>query len=306
MLLSVTVINAQDVIVKKDSSTIICKVIEIGTSEVKYKKHSNLDGPLYTITIMDIESIEYENGEKEMFDDVSISAESEVTTNNNDVVLYYGAEIPIQIVSPVKARDVKIGQSISFRTISDIVVSGVKVIPSGTPVTGIVYRADRSSWFGTKGKLGINIDHLTLSNGTRIPLKGNIYVTGHNRSALSVLLFLFVTWPACFICGTKAEILPGFEAMASLKATVQFPFNGIPVVTTYQLSHLSLSSIAIPSLPCNATLTDINGDVWKVRIKHINKQKHVVGFKMLDDNGKAGKKIFFYKEKHIHSIEFEK
>ena len=30
--------SAQDVIVKKDGSTILSKVIEIGTTEVKYKK----------------------------------------------------------------------------------------------------------------------------------------------------------------------------------------------------------------------------------------------------------------------------
>lgn len=33
--------SAQDVIVKKDGSTILSKVIEIGTTEVKYKKWNN-------------------------------------------------------------------------------------------------------------------------------------------------------------------------------------------------------------------------------------------------------------------------
>ena len=43
-------ISAQDVIVKKDGSTILSKVMEVGSTEVKYKKYSNLDGPLYTIS----------------------------------------------------------------------------------------------------------------------------------------------------------------------------------------------------------------------------------------------------------------
>ena len=67
MLLSVTTMSAQDVIVKKDGSTILSKVIEIGTSEVKYKKYSNPNGPIYTIRISDILSINYETGEKEAF-----------------------------------------------------------------------------------------------------------------------------------------------------------------------------------------------------------------------------------------------
>jgi hypothetical protein len=65
MLLSATSVFAQDVIVKKDGSTILSKVIEIGTYEVKYKKHSNQNGPTYTISKSEIQSINYENGEKE-------------------------------------------------------------------------------------------------------------------------------------------------------------------------------------------------------------------------------------------------
>lgn len=70
MLLSATCVSAQDVIVKKDGSTILSKVIEIGTSEIKYKKYSNQNGPTYTITKSEIQAINYENGEKETFNDV--------------------------------------------------------------------------------------------------------------------------------------------------------------------------------------------------------------------------------------------
>lgn len=60
-------IYAQDIIVKKDGSTILSKVLEINTSDVKYKKSSNLNGPIYTIKISEIMSINYENGEKDDF-----------------------------------------------------------------------------------------------------------------------------------------------------------------------------------------------------------------------------------------------
>lgn len=60
-------INAQDVIVKRDGSTILSKVTEIGLNEVKYKKFSNQTGPIYSILKSDILSINYENGEKETF-----------------------------------------------------------------------------------------------------------------------------------------------------------------------------------------------------------------------------------------------
>lgn len=71
MLLSATTAFAQDVIVKKDGSTILSKVLEITTTEVKYKKFSNPNGPTYSIAKSEIQAINYENGEKEVFTDNS-------------------------------------------------------------------------------------------------------------------------------------------------------------------------------------------------------------------------------------------
>lgn len=67
LLASALIVSAQDVIVKKDGSTILSKVIEIGTTEVKYKKWNNQNGPNYTIAKSDVQAINYENGEKETF-----------------------------------------------------------------------------------------------------------------------------------------------------------------------------------------------------------------------------------------------
>ena len=67
LLLLATSVSAQDVIVKKDGSTILSKVIEVGTVEVKYKKFSNQTGPIYSVMKSDIQAINYENGEKEVF-----------------------------------------------------------------------------------------------------------------------------------------------------------------------------------------------------------------------------------------------
>lgn len=57
--------HAQDVIVKKDGNTITSKVTEITSSEIKYKKFSNQNGPTYTINKNEVNYINYENGERE-------------------------------------------------------------------------------------------------------------------------------------------------------------------------------------------------------------------------------------------------
>ena len=60
---------------------ILSKVVEIGATEVKYKKFSNLNGPTYTIAKAEILVINYENGEKESFANAQASG-SVVNMNN--------------------------------------------------------------------------------------------------------------------------------------------------------------------------------------------------------------------------------
>ena len=58
-------VYAQDTIALANKQTILCKILEVGSSEIKYKKWSNPEGPTYTTAISDILSISYQNGEKE-------------------------------------------------------------------------------------------------------------------------------------------------------------------------------------------------------------------------------------------------
>lgn len=72
---------AQDVIVMKDGSTVLAKVLRITKTEVTYKKYNNLQGPEYTMSISDIVSINYENGTKEDFNPVVSQTEVQSSTD---------------------------------------------------------------------------------------------------------------------------------------------------------------------------------------------------------------------------------
>ena len=56
---------------KKDNSVIECKVIEILTETIKYKKAENLDGPIYQISKGEILLVIYANGISEMISPLS-------------------------------------------------------------------------------------------------------------------------------------------------------------------------------------------------------------------------------------------
>ena len=133
------------------------------------------------------------------------------------VTIPAGTTIICQLVNNVRASKVKVGDKVDFIVSRNVVVDGKTVVKYGTPIKGTVYKANCSSWWGTKGKLGIKIDNIDLQNGYTIPLRdADLYVTGKNRTALSVILFTFVAIPCCFITGTRAEVAAGYEVYATV------------------------------------------------------------------------------------------
>lgn len=69
-----------DIIVLKNGEEIRGMVVEIGVSEVKYKKCDNMMGPNYSIKKSDVFMIKYTNGTKDVFKNESYS---EQKPNNN-------------------------------------------------------------------------------------------------------------------------------------------------------------------------------------------------------------------------------
>jgi hypothetical protein len=67
---SSNIIKAQDTLSMRSGENILVKVIEVGTSEVKYKKIDNLNGPIFSILKSDLLIIKYENGTKDDFSSI--------------------------------------------------------------------------------------------------------------------------------------------------------------------------------------------------------------------------------------------
>ena len=73
MLLCSIGASAQDVIVKKNGSTVLCRIVEVNSSEVVYKKWTNLKGANYVMERSDITAINYENGKKDVLSNSGVN-----------------------------------------------------------------------------------------------------------------------------------------------------------------------------------------------------------------------------------------
>lgn len=61
-------LQAQDVITKRSGEKVNAKVLEISTSEVRYKNFGNQDGPVYVLPKNEVMLITYENKTSEVFE----------------------------------------------------------------------------------------------------------------------------------------------------------------------------------------------------------------------------------------------
>lgn len=99
LLNTMGVIMAQDVIFRSSSDSIQAQVLTVGITEISYRKWSNLDGPVYFISINEVVAIRYANGTYDFFTNKNVS-KPEKSNQNRSVILtrdgntyYYGNRV---------------------------------------------------------------------------------------------------------------------------------------------------------------------------------------------------------------------
>lgn len=204
----------------KDGKVILSDIIskDFDLEILLYKKWAQEDTTVQVVLFNDIKAIKYKDGTRSEFVHIYQNEEAE----DQYSLLKPGTLIPIKAYTKIRAIDCNVGDKVKFIVARDVIVNNQTIIPYGWPVFGEVYEAKRSQWWGTKGRLGILFNQLDLPSGDKIKLvDGDLYVTGKNRTPLSVALSLFLLWPACFICGSGAEIPQGYEinTYSSLEGT---------------------------------------------------------------------------------------
>jgi len=89
---------SQDTIVKKNNELVAAKILEVSTTQIKFKKWNNQDGPAYFESLSEITSIKYANGTVDTFKveaQINPVVSSEVPANPKQSVEY----IPFNVSS---------------------------------------------------------------------------------------------------------------------------------------------------------------------------------------------------------------
>lgn len=121
--------SAQDVIVKKDGSTIVCRIVDVGSTVVVYKKWTDLKGDSQMINLSDISAINYENGKKE---DYSEANNLYTPNNQNNGIQQYNDRALLQIDAASKKYRGKSKKAKTLRLTG--LIGGVALVGAGLVV----------------------------------------------------------------------------------------------------------------------------------------------------------------------------
>ena len=162
--------KGQDTIVKQNQEVILAKIMEISSTEIKYKRFDNIDGPMYTIPKTYINKIKYSNGKIE-----EMKNETNISTGNNSIpadltpryilTLMDGTQLRGKVISEnpqeIVFKDNNIGEkTISRKSIKSLSLEygdeiQVFTLTDGSILTGkIINKTDSYTIVETKG-LGI-------------------------------------------------------------------------------------------------------------------------------------------------------
>ena len=126
---------AQDVIVKNDGSTILCKIVEVNNSEVVYLKWSDLSGPRYVMDRSIVSNINYQDGKQDKLNTPTSNAYAPGIQQTGEAQYNDKALLAMD-----KARFVNedIKRLKKYRSIGWIVGGGCIILGAGAIVGGIL------------------------------------------------------------------------------------------------------------------------------------------------------------------------
>lgn len=144
MLLCPMIASAQDVIVKKDGSTVVCRVEKVSETDVTYKLWSDLKGSSYVMDKSLVSAINYESGKKETFSETT----SLYTPNNqNDGVQALNDNALLEIDNKINGNSSWTYKKVKWIKAIGWIVGGVSVATAGVLV-GIADDGYKAVWGG--------------------------------------------------------------------------------------------------------------------------------------------------------------
>lgn len=126
--------------------------------------------------------------------------------------------LEVQLMDRMDCKRVQKYQPVDFKTVENLIINGVVVIPAGTIGKGYVYEVQKPGGFGRKGVLRIAANEIKTINGIKVPLMKGLEGKGKTDGG-AVAVAAAVSFLGGFLMkGSGIVYEPGTNFMVEVKA----------------------------------------------------------------------------------------
>lgn len=163
------------------------------------------------------------------------SGETTATVKTSSVVAGHAyipkdTNINLELIDPISSKKSKEGNTFRLKTIENLLINDVVVIPANQEVLGTITKARKNGMLGRKGRLEFKIDSIKTINGVNVPLTAEVKGKGHSDNGAVAVAAAVSLVGGLFMKGTNIYYEPGqkFVALVSTDTDLNTTVEDLP------------------------------------------------------------------------------
>lgn len=163
------------------------------------------------------------------------SGETTATVKASSVVAGHAyipkdTNINLELIDPISSKKSKEGNTFRLKTIENLLINDVVVIPANQEVLGTITKARKNGMLGRKGRLEFKIDSIKTINGVNVPLTAEVKGKGHSDNGAVAVAAAVSLVGGLFMKGTNIYYEPGqkFVAVVSTDTDLNTTVEDLP------------------------------------------------------------------------------
>ena len=163
------------------------------------------------------------------------SGETTATVKTSSVVAGHAyipkdTNINLELIDPISSKKSKEGNNFRLKTIENLLINDVVVIPANQEVLGTITKARKNGMLGRKGRLEFKIDSIKTINGVNVPLTAEVKGKGHSDNGAVAVAAAVSLVGGLFMKGTNIYYEPGqkFVALVSTDTDLNTTVEDLP------------------------------------------------------------------------------
>jgi uncharacterized protein DUF2846 len=160
---------------------------------------------------------------------VHIFAAGDINHSEDEIVVPEGTLINVAIAKEVTSKEAKPNDPIDFTVTEDLVINGQVIVRKGTPAIGSVINAEKRGYLGKSGKLAVQVESTTTSDGQRLKLRAAKGREGDDKT-MSTAVLAGISPAFLFRKGDEAKIETGTVVPVYVAEEKRFRVEGAALV----------------------------------------------------------------------------